>query len=735
MVLALQQQFAHAQLAKKNRAVAQLTVEPAVAVEGRTFAIHAQIYQPQEALQLRIVSVGGECLHQEPIEARRRHFSTSWTAPEKAGARFQVWVEARQGAQRMVVAHREVCMMPKYLARLQAVREQIESIDQQSEDKARLQRSGWALLAALDDLSERAKTATLDRVFDLNRRLHALEAKARSLAAGRDPFAGHTGYQLRGYRSMLDRSIQPYSLYVPREYDPERAWPLVIMLHGAWSNHHLALRRVFGQSNRPGEADADAKRQMPSLPDVPYLVAAPNAYETFPYEGFAEQDVWRVLDEVKGLFHVDEDRIYLTGLSMGGAGAMKLAFRRPDVFAAIAPVCGKHGAELEASNRPSFVRRLEYAASAYAVAENARHLPVSLMHGAKDAIVKAKNSTQMHERLQQLGYQSQLEIYPDVEHAAWENAYADARIFDWFAHHRRNPHPRTVVYRTGDARGGGAYWVRIVKSQRIREVSGIRAEAGKRGVSLQTENVAALLLECPPELFLDRQEIEVEIDGQACGVMARCHQGFCAGFVCRQGQWLRENPFASCVSETVLPGRLGLHELFVLRHQYAYASAGDADENRLAERLASQRSIHGSDRDVQWPVIEETALMAAPTTVNHTMLFGAAGGSAFLLKYMDSLPIEWTNGALRFCGRAIAPEEGLLFIYPHPLDQKAYLVVGTACGSKGLASLSSFASELLPIHFLMPDFTVWGPDGKPRWGGLFNQDWQIDESGNYPVPG
>ena len=57
------------------------------------------------------------------------------------------------------------------------------------------------------------------------------------------------------------------------------------------------------------------------------------------YNGLAEQDVLRAMDDVKRAYNVDEDRVYLTGLSMGGGGTWHLGLRYPDLFAAIAPVC------------------------------------------------------------------------------------------------------------------------------------------------------------------------------------------------------------------------------------------------------------------------------------------------------------------------------------------------------------------------------------------------------------
>jgi pimeloyl-ACP methyl ester carboxylesterase len=89
----------------------------------------------------------------------------------------------------------------------------------------------------------------------------------------------------------------------------------------------------------PFETDVEATRYWPPFKSVDYIAAAPYARGTAGYQGIPEQDVYEMLDDIKSRFLIDEDRIYLTGLSMGGGGTLWLGMTRPDVWAAIAPVC------------------------------------------------------------------------------------------------------------------------------------------------------------------------------------------------------------------------------------------------------------------------------------------------------------------------------------------------------------------------------------------------------------
>ena len=178
-----------------------------------------------------------------------------------------------------------------------------------------------------------------------------------------------SGPQVVTFFSDVDDSGQPYALYLPPSFDASKQYPLVISLHGAGSNHRLNLRRVFGQGNRPGETDGEASRYFPKLRDVDYIVASPFARGTMGYQGIAEKDVYDVMADVKRRFPIDESRVYLTGLSMGGGGALWLGLTRPGLWAAIAPVCPAAPAGTED------------------LAPNALDLAVHIFHGERDPVV------------------------------------------------------------------------------------------------------------------------------------------------------------------------------------------------------------------------------------------------------------------------------------------------------------------------------------------------------------
>jgi poly(3-hydroxybutyrate) depolymerase len=282
--------------------------------------------------------------------------------------------------------------------------------------------------------------------------LKTARAYADRVAAGEDPYRKATGVMVKAYRADWDGTLQPYALYVPRNFDPGKRWPLIVALHGAYSNPLHNLRRVFGLDNRPGETDAEAARNLLPLPDVPALVVSPfGRGELMGYDGLGGDDVMRVIADVRRAYNIDPERMTLTGLSMGGGGTWAIGLRHPELFAALAPVCGTtdYVATIPPSELPFYdVARLQ-ALSPLAIAENGAHLQVMIFHGADDPTVPVEDSRKMAAHYRALGWLGKnvsYTEYPGVKHDAWIPAYKDAALLRKLAGIRRDPRaPRTPL--------------------------------------------------------------------------------------------------------------------------------------------------------------------------------------------------------------------------------------------------------------------------------------------------
>ena len=123
-----------------------------------------------------------------------------------------------------------------------------------------------------------------------------------------------------------------------------------------------------------------------------------------------------LLDEVLAKYKVDPDRVYLTGLSMGGFGSWELGTSIPERFAAIAPICG--------GGKPSQAARL-------------KDVPVWAFHGAKDRVVPIARTEAMIKALKDAGCEPKFTVYPEAGHDSWTETYNNPELYKWFLEHKR----------------------------------------------------------------------------------------------------------------------------------------------------------------------------------------------------------------------------------------------------------------------------------------------------------
>jgi predicted peptidase len=197
-----------------------------------------------------------------------------------------------------------------------------------------------------------------------------------------------------------------YLLFLPEGYgEQEKQWPMILFLHGAGERgDDLEKVKVHG----PPKIVEKQK-------DFPFIVVSPQC---------PDDDWWTekvdvlidLLDDIVARYDVDTERIYLTGLSMGGYGTWALAAKYPERFAAAVPICGG-GSRIMA-------RRLT-------------DLPIWVFHGAKDRTVPLRESQEMVAAIKNRGGDVKLTVYPDAGHDSWTATYDNPELYDWLLEHRR----------------------------------------------------------------------------------------------------------------------------------------------------------------------------------------------------------------------------------------------------------------------------------------------------------
>ena len=196
-----------------------------------------------------------------------------------------------------------------------------------------------------------------------------------------------------------------YLLFLPADYGKtKKDWPLILFLHGIGERgNDLNLVKTHG-----------LPRIIDKQKDFPFIVVSPQC----PDNSFWNDEVdmlSNLLDEVCSEYDVDTDRIYLTGLSMGGFGTWALAAAQPERFAAIAPICG---------------------GGLFYMFLSIKDLPIWIFHGQKDDKVPVYESQRMYEIIKENGGNVKLTIYPEAEHDSWTQTYDNQELYDWFLEHR-----------------------------------------------------------------------------------------------------------------------------------------------------------------------------------------------------------------------------------------------------------------------------------------------------------
>lgn len=202
--------------------------------------------------------------------------------------------------------------------------------------------------------------------------------------------------------AKTDNLNDKFWLYLPGRYaESEEKLPLIIYLHGS--------------SRRGTEIESVKANGLPPLldtkDDFEFVVASPQALAKYPW-----QKCWRPDDLIILLEHllencrIDPDRVYLTGLSMGGYGTWATVAKHAERFAAAVPICG--------GGDPEWGKSIG-------------DLPIHAFHGDADFIVPVERSSEMVEAVNNAGGNAQLTVYPNVGHDSYTRTYANPELYRW----------------------------------------------------------------------------------------------------------------------------------------------------------------------------------------------------------------------------------------------------------------------------------------------------------------
>jgi len=244
-----------------------------------------------------------------------------------------------------------------------------------------------------------------------------------------------------------------YLLSLPGGYDDDttKKWPLMIFLHGSGeSGSDIEKVKVHG----PPKLIEQGKK-------FPFIVVSPQAD---PGRGWQPEIMEQFLRHFKSQYRIDKDRVYLTGLSMGGYGTWNWAAKYPKEFAAIVPICGG-GDSSEAAKL--------------------KDIAIWCFHGGRDEVVRPEESYAMMNAVKRVNPSAKLTIYPEAGHDSWTATYSNDSLYTWLLQQKR---------KTFQA-------IRVAESA-LKEYEGYYSRTGKDSLKLVVESGKLMAKTGHPDLEL-----------------------------------------------------------------------------------------------------------------------------------------------------------------------------------------------------------------------------------------
>ncbi len=566
----------------------------------------------------------------------------------------------------------------------------------------------WAL--RYDEFFDAKQIATARKALATGRE------RVAQLRAGRAPWLDATGLVVRGHRSQLDDSVQPYGLVVPAHWKRDQPGHLMVWL--------------LGRGEKRTELAFLAEREAgpPQLVPRDTLILVPYGRFCNATKFAGETDVFEALAAVHAQYRIDADRVTVAGFSMGGASTWHLATHHAGVWCAAAPGAGF--AETALYNkalapgkppRPAWEQTLWRWYDATGYAGNLFNLPTVAYSGELDPQRQA--ATIMGEAMQREGLKLEHLIGPKTEHKYEPETkkLLTARL-EALADQGRDPLPPEVRLTTYTLRYPGASWIRFAGLERHWERADLVARRdGPDGVTITTKNTTGVFLALPG---LKR----ITIDGQS---LTRDPLRSAAETVLHRdnGRWRHDlaAPFPR-----KRHGQSGpINDAFMERFLFVRPTGIPLNEKvgawaaaELAHATKLWRDLFRGDVLIK----DDTAVTEADMQAHNLVLWGDPASNRLLARMLSRLPLQWDAKTLVFRGQTHdAAHHAPILILPNPLQPSRSIVLNSGIDFRDEAyGTNSLQTPKLPDYAIVD---LREPPG-PRWpgrivtAGFFDEGWK-----------
>lgn len=584
--------------------------------------------------------------------------------------------------------------------------------------KARLRaRSPWGATAgAVQELVQQGLDA-LDRL-DKGRPYYAQKGKLTDLA----------------YIADCDGTVQPYYLHLPENYDPSQDWPLIVFLHGYVPSISVLDPWVLGEDVCQIAEDNGC------------ILLIPYGRRNTDFQGVGEVDVLAATDQVKSIYSIDEGRVYISGVSMGGMGAWNMALRHPGMYAAACPMSGHTDMHVwwrgvlpnwpvSRDDIPPFRRFLVEWDNPVDLVMNGRNQPMFVQHGELDRLIPVTQSRTMVQAAADLGIDIKFHEFTGESHYIYWELPCFKNAWGWVKDFALEPGPERITYKTYSLEYDTSYWLQIADFIQWGRPATVdcRVTDGGAGLTITTDNIRLLKIDVQQAPLQKIEDFDVVLNGKPMQARATANWDLyvpCNNTAVEERDWPPRKRKGLCGP---------VEEVFDTAFVVVAGLSGDAKQDE-----------HNATNAVQWATEWDQFADGLPRLMTdadvtdediskyNLVLFGTPKTNSVLARIADKLPIRigegpgdagaatpcYTVGGKTYEGQNL----GLVMCYPNPLAPERYVAIysgelyGKKCG-------------INHKHDLIPDFIVFKGDqdnyddtNQHVVAGYFDMDWKLNES-------
>ncbi len=556
------------------------------------------------------------------------------------------------------------------------------------------------------------------------------KGRAESFLKGETPWTKQTGLVVRGYKSKIDGSVQPYGMVIPENYSGS-LMRLDFWCHGRGET--LSELSFLG----------DRRKNVGQLPATNRLVLHLYGRYCCANKFAGEVDLWEAYAHARKSYNIDDDRLFIRGFSMGGAAVWQFGAHYTDRWCAINPGAGfsetpeflKVFQSEEVSRIPAWQKTLWAWYNATDVAANFTNAPTIAYSGEIDGQKQAADI--MARYLAKENIELTHIIGPKTAHRLHPDSLAEIeRRLNIIASAGRNRMPKEVSFVTYFLRYNRMHWVQVDRLENHWQQARVDAKVvDDRTVVVQTKNITALTLDMPagfaPQSL--REKTVVKIDGQDVeAVRATSERSWVAQFARQNGKWV----LSQGLDESVVAKKHGLSGPIddAFMDAFLFVTPTGHPLNAKVGGWVKSEMDHATG---EWrrqfrglaPVKKDADVKDEDIAKNNLILWGDPQSNAVLAKIVAKLPITWTAEKLVVDGKTYAAgDHAPVLIYPNPLNPTRYVVINSGFTYREYDYLNN-ARQIAKL----PDWAVvdlnTAPDtqnpGKVEAAGFFNDAWRF----------